>query len=139
MEAIQLLDMTVNSIYGEEKKVLKELDQKLAPYFFKKNDCEEFKIALAEVCINAIEHGNEEKAEKPVHVSVKLKGNLIESTVCDTGKGSRLQPVQDTDRGWGLKLIQNFVDSWTTYQTDSSESLFCVVISKQLQSSMMEV
>ena len=133
MRLVQLIDTKINSAYGEEKKILCQLDKMFSAYTFKREDCEEFKVALAEVCINAIEHGNRENTRLPVHVSVQLNENVITCTVCDKGKGFCPDDKSDLDRGHGLKIVQHFVDHLTMYHTYEQERLFCVELIKRLR------
>ncbi|WP_102344801.1 ATP-binding protein [Bacillus sp. Marseille-P3661] len=125
--------MELKSVLGEEKKVLSELDKLFSSSKFRKEDCEEFKIAVSEVCINAIEHGNNEVADLSVFVTVMIHGNRIVCTVSDYGNGFNEKAISHLDRGWGLKLVEHFVDSWTTFQTDPLDSLFSIRIDKKLR------
>ncbi|NSL51863.1 ATP-binding SpoIIE family protein phosphatase [Calidifontibacillus erzurumensis] len=130
---ITLVDIKIQSKLGEEKKVLKELDEQLSKYSFLKEDCEEFKVAVAEICTNAIEHGNEEKEHKLVHIVVTLKGNLIQSTVSDEGTGFIFEEKEQDFRGCGLKIVKHFVDDWTMYHRLGNPPQFCVHIEKRLR------
>lgn len=133
MKKIQLINIKIASELGEEKKVLKQLDEQLANYSFLKEDCDEFKAALAEVCINAIEHGNQEDKQKLVHVIVSLEDNVIEGKIFDYGTGFICGEKKKDERGWGLQIVQQFVDSWTMYQELGIHSQFCVQFEKRLR------
>lgn len=132
MEKIQIIDMEIESVWGEEKKVLQELDGQLAHFSFKKEDCEEFKAALAEICINAIEHGNREERRKMVRVLVTLADDLVQGIVIDQGTGFVWEEKENDERGWGLKIVKEFVDQWAMYQGFGEHTQFCVQIEKRL-------
>ena len=85
---------------------------------------ERLKTAVAEAAMNAIEHGNHNRAELPVEVEVLHKGTEIVIAISDSGGGpaaadhapanpdlaSKLAG-QQSPRGWGLFLIRNMVDA----------------------------
>lgn len=78
--------------------------------------------AVAEAAMNAMEHGNQNLAELPVEVAVRIEGDLLVVAVTDQGRGAAMPTdVEDPDieaklrgdqspRGWGLFLIRNMVD-----------------------------
>jgi anti-sigma regulatory factor (Ser/Thr protein kinase) len=83
---------------------------------------ERLKTAVAEATMNAIEHGNGNQAEIPVHVEVTQDGDEITVAITDQGGETPAAPSADPDlakkldgaqspRGWGLFLIRNMVDA----------------------------
>ncbi len=71
--------------------------------------------------MNAIEHGNEGKAELPVGVQVLLSEDDLRVLIRDFGGGQEIPEAETPDieaklaglqkpRGWGLFLIKNMVD-----------------------------
>jgi len=81
---------------------------------------EDLKTAVAEACINAIEHGNHLNEKLSVGVILSASTNKLEVKVIDNGDGiSRQPPKPDIDRkvhgeedarGMGMFLIQALVD-----------------------------
>jgi serine/threonine-protein kinase RsbW len=81
---------------------------------------EDLKTAVAEACINAIEHGNRLNEKLSVGVVLSAGADSLEVKVIDDGKGmKRLPPKPDIDRkihgeedprGMGMFLIQALVD-----------------------------
>jgi anti-sigma regulatory factor (Ser/Thr protein kinase) len=74
--------------------------------------------------MNAIEHGNHNRAEIPVEVEVLQKGTEIVIAISDSGGGPAAADYapanpdlasklagQQSPRGWGLFLIRNMVDA----------------------------
>ena len=81
---------------------------------------EDLKTAIAEACINAIEHGNHMNENLSVGVTLSSHDNILEVKVLDNGGGiSTPPPKPDIDRkmhgeedprGMGMFLIQSLVD-----------------------------
>jgi len=83
---------------------------------------ERLKTALAEACLNAMEHGNRFKSELDVTIQFIQHPSKLEITVRDAGAGGHISlPTEDPDidakvsgsssrRGWGIFLIKNLVD-----------------------------
>ena len=85
---------------------------------------ERLKTAVAEATMNAIEHGNGNRAEIPVEVEVTQNGDEIIVAISDQGgeASAAPKPAEEPDllkkldggqspRGWGLFLIRNMVDA----------------------------
>ncbi len=93
---------------------------------------ERLKTAVAEATMNAIEHGNGNRAEIPVEVEVTQAGDEIIVAISDQGgdahaaaepgeSGEPGEPEEpdllkkldgaQSPRGWGLFLIRNMVDA----------------------------
>jgi anti-sigma regulatory factor (Ser/Thr protein kinase) len=84
---------------------------------------EKLKTAVAEATMNAIEHGNQNRAEIPVEVEVTQNGDEIIVAISDQGGApEKTGPAEEPDllkkldggqspRGWGLFLIRNMVDA----------------------------
>ena len=87
---------------------------------FKDERVEDLKTAVAEACINAIEHGNLLNEGLSVGVVLSSVNDALEVKVIDDGKGLKtLPPKPDIDRkihgeedprGMGMFLIQALVD-----------------------------
>jgi serine/threonine-protein kinase RsbW len=87
---------------------------------FREDRIEDLKTAIAEACINAIEHGNRLNESLSVGVVLSASEDALEVKVIDDGKGlNRIPPKPDIDRkihgeegprGIGMFLIQALVD-----------------------------
>jgi len=87
---------------------------------------EDLKTAIAEACINAIEHGNRFNESLAVDVMLFISPKTLEVRVADNGLGARvIAPPPDIDRkmhgeepprGLGMFLIRELVDEveWVT-------------------------
>jgi serine/threonine-protein kinase RsbW len=87
---------------------------------FREARIEDLKTAVAEACINAIEHGNRLNEALSVGVVLNAGEDSLEVKVIDDGKGMKGPPPkpdidrkihgQDDPRGMGMFLIQALVD-----------------------------
>lgn len=120
--------IAINSTWGEEKKVLNELDKLFSCYAFSKEDCQDLLTSVAEACLNAMEHGNKLIPHKQVEVFVSIIGNTVTVDVLDQGSGfNTLTTGKDSssptqDRGWGMLLIRNLVDNWSFYHKEDKRA-----------------
>ncbi|MFZ0632139.1 MAG: ATP-binding protein [Acidobacteriaceae bacterium] len=81
---------------------------------------EDLKTAVAEACINAIEHGNHLNEKLSVGVILSATNDQLEVKVIDNGSGIAKQPSkpdidrkihgEEDPRGMGMFLIQALVD-----------------------------
>jgi serine/threonine-protein kinase RsbW len=81
---------------------------------------EDLKTAVAEACINAIEHGNHMNQKLSVGVILSASDDELEVKVIDNGTGIEKQPPrpdidrkmhgEEDPRGMGMFLIQALVD-----------------------------
>jgi serine/threonine-protein kinase RsbW len=87
---------------------------------FREDRVEDLKTAVAEACINAIEHGNRLNEALSVGVVLNSSEDSLEVKVIDDGKGMKGQPHkpdidrkisgEEDPRGMGMFLIQALVD-----------------------------
>jgi serine phosphatase RsbU (regulator of sigma subunit)/anti-sigma regulatory factor (Ser/Thr protein kinase) len=106
---------------GNEKEVSERVAEAVAPLALTPARLEQLKTAVSEAAMNAIEHGNEARAELPVEVSVRESAGELVVAISDHGSGRELPEAEEPDleakleglqkpRGWGLFLIRNMVD-----------------------------
>jgi serine/threonine-protein kinase RsbW len=90
---------------------------------FRDDRIEDLKTAVAEACINAIEHGNRLNEKLSVGVVMSAGADALEVKVMDEGKGMKTQPGiqnkpdidrkmrgEEDSRGMGMFLIQALMD-----------------------------
>ncbi|MGD0858506.1 MAG: ATP-binding protein [Terracidiphilus sp.] len=109
---------------------------------FHEDRVEDLKTAVAEACINAIEHGNRLNEKLSVGVVLSAGEDWLEVKVIDDGKGLSKQPGkldkpdidrkmhgEEDPRGMGMFLIQALVDEaeWVA-GTDGKSSYVRLVI-----------
>jgi anti-sigma regulatory factor (Ser/Thr protein kinase) len=82
---------------------------------------ERLKTAVAEATMNAMEHGNEYRSDRPVSIRVLHSADRLRVQVTDRGDADELAEPEEPDleaklegrqkpRGWGLFLIEKMVD-----------------------------
>jgi anti-sigma regulatory factor (Ser/Thr protein kinase) len=79
------------------------------------------KTAVGEATMNAMEHGNQYRADMPVSIVVRASRTALAVSISDHGGGHPIPEAHEPDleaklaelqtaRGWGLFLIKNLVD-----------------------------
>jgi|ERR1019366_1329280 serine/threonine-protein kinase RsbW len=109
---------------------------------FPEDRIEDLKTAIAEACINAIEHGNKMDETLLVGVMLNINPDSLEVRVLDTGTGPKF-PVEIPDidkkmheqqksRGMGMFLIQALVDEaeWVSSPTSGSYARMVIRLPK---------
>ena len=83
----QLVELHLPNILGAEKEAIKKAVTIAEKMGFARDRIEDLKTALAEACINAIEHGNKFDQNKKVRVTFAADNNSLEVIVHDEGDG----------------------------------------------------
>ncbi|TDO48413.1 serine phosphatase RsbU (regulator of sigma subunit) [Kribbella sp. VKM Ac-2527] len=117
-----LAEFEVPSVQGNERMALERVAATVAPLGLAPARLRRLETAVAEATMNAMEHGNSYRADRPVTVRVYAEPGRIRVEVADLG-GARSAPDQvevpdleaklaglQRPRGWGLFLIKNMVD-----------------------------
>jgi serine phosphatase RsbU (regulator of sigma subunit)/anti-sigma regulatory factor (Ser/Thr protein kinase) len=116
-----LTEFEVASKVGNERAVIARVEGTVAELDLAPATLERLKTAVAEATMNAIEHGNEFRADRPVSVRVRASAERLFVDVTDRG-GNRPMPTPETPdldaklagrqraRGWGVFLIERMVD-----------------------------
>jgi serine/threonine-protein kinase RsbW len=105
---------------------------------FSPDRVEDLKTAVAEACINAMEHGNQMDEALAVSVILSRSDNELEVKVFDDGAGVSAPPAspnidrkmlgEDDTRGMGMFLIHALVDSAEWHQGPPGRSFVRLVI-----------
>jgi anti-sigma regulatory factor (Ser/Thr protein kinase) len=107
---------------GNERQVIARVEQAVTGLALPPARLEKLKTAVAEATMNAIEHGNQNVAERPVSVRVLHSPGLLRVLVADMGSEPDEPPAAEVPdieaklaglqkpRGWGLFLIRSMVD-----------------------------
>jgi serine phosphatase RsbU (regulator of sigma subunit)/anti-sigma regulatory factor (Ser/Thr protein kinase) len=126
---------------GNEKEVSERVAEAVASLGLPPERLERLKTAASEAAMNAIEHGNEARAELPVEVSVRTTGGELVVAISDHGGHGEIPEAEEPDleakleglqkpRGWGLFLIRNMVDD---VRISSDESRHTVELVMRLE------
>lgn len=116
-----LAEFTVASEPGNERLVMEMVTEAVQNTFLSGGKLERMRTAVAETSMNAIEHGNQYRAELPVIVGVYSSDTSIMIRITDLGGGREIPEAVKPDieaklaglqspRGWGLFIIESMVD-----------------------------
>jgi len=117
------VEVRVPSRMGFEKVAMSTAASVAKLMGFRDDRIEDLKTAVAEACINAIEHGNRLNEKLSVGVVMSAGADALEVKVMDEGKGMKTQPGiqnkpdidrkmrgEEDSRGMGMFLIQALMD-----------------------------
>ncbi|MDP9220502.1 MAG: ATP-binding protein [Actinomycetota bacterium] len=132
-------DFSVSSEPGNERAALARVADAVKDFDLAPLRLERLKTAVAEATMNAIEHGNHNRAELPVQIRVLSRADALIVTITDQGGQPADAPdpaVPDleaklaglqTPRGWGLFLIKNMVDELAVSADDQQHTVILTV------------
>jgi len=109
------IEIHIPSELGYEKVAMEAAAAVAKRMGFSPDRVEDLRTAVAEACINAIEHGNKLDISTKVAVILTEQPASLEVNVSDEGKqpipAQRPQPgLPPAFRGWGMFLIENLMD-----------------------------
>lgn len=126
MTAPNKYELHVRSMHGAEKVAMDFAANIAKSMNFPPERVEDLKTAVAEACMNAIEHGNKLDSTTRVGIRLLVDKDKLQIAVQDQGRGvAELQPPDIESRmegkidprGWGIFLIENLVDEVTFEST----------------------
>ncbi|MGF1473104.1 MAG: ATP-binding protein [Rubrobacteraceae bacterium] len=134
-----LADFSLPSQPGNERQAMERVAESVHDLGLDGRNLERLKTAVAEATMNAMEHGNEYRAEAPVVIRVLASAEELSVFITDEGGDpvpapdtqtpdleAKLEGMQ-TPRGWGLFLIQNMVDEMHVTTDQSHHTVELVV------------
>jgi anti-sigma regulatory factor (Ser/Thr protein kinase) len=120
---------------GNERIAMEKVAEAVRPVHLSMARLERLKTAVAETTMNAMEHGNSYRADRPVSIQVRISKSMLSVIIGDRG-GTRKLPTEpeipdieaklaelQTPRGWGLFLIKNMVDDMHITSDESHHTL----------------
>jgi serine phosphatase RsbU (regulator of sigma subunit) len=116
-----LADFELPSRPGNEREAIARVARAVAGLGLAASRLERLKTAVAEATMNAMEHGNEYRPDRPVSIRVLHSADRLRVQVTDQGGAGELAETEAPDleaklegrqkpRGWGLFLIEEMVD-----------------------------
>jgi anti-sigma regulatory factor (Ser/Thr protein kinase) len=122
---VVLADFELPSRIGNERAAIDQVAGAVSQLGLPGPTMEKLKTAVGEATMNAIEHGNGNRPELPVEVSVVADDTDLKVRITDQGGERPLPAVETPDleaklaglqtpRGWGLFLIKEMVDDLHT-------------------------
>jgi serine/threonine-protein kinase RsbW len=118
----QLVELKLPNILGSEKVAIEKAVTIAEKMGFSMDKIEDLKTAIAEVCINAIEHGNKFNENTQVGITFASDDTSLQVVVHDEGDGIDPKKIPknrvDKDglprrRGYGVFLISNLVNEFS--------------------------
>lgn len=120
MKNTNKITVVIPSQLGYEKKAMEKAAKIAREMGFSEDRVNDLKTAVAEACINAIEHGNDLDDSTCIGVTLTTGASALEVSVSDEGSGIKTLPTpsikdkiegQDpSKRGWGVFLINSLMD-----------------------------
>ncbi len=114
------IQLRLPSAFGYEKVAMVSAAEAAGLLGFPQERIDDLKTAVAEVCINAIEHGNRCRPRLPVDVEILLGTDSLQVRVTDRGQGVVVTDTEpcleeqvagrESTRGWGLFLSRRLAD-----------------------------
>lgn len=116
-----LAEFELPSAPGNERQAIDGVERAVAELGLGSARVDRLKTAVAEATMNAMEHGNEYRADKPVSIRVLHSADRLRVQVTDQGDAPGASEPETPDlkaklegrqkpRGWGLFLIEKMVD-----------------------------
>jgi serine/threonine-protein kinase RsbW len=119
MDPENKIELHIPSVMGYEKIAMETAASMAKRMGFTDDRIEDLKTAVAEACLNAIEHGNKMDTRTKVAITLTMEDSKLQVTVKDEGKGvgeigspnieSKIEG-KDKTRGWGIFLIKSLMD-----------------------------
>lgn len=118
----QLVELKLPNILGSEKVAIEKAVSIAEKMGFSSDRIEDLKTAIAEACINAIEHGNKFNENTKVGVTFASNDTSLEVVVHDEGDGVDPAKIPKNRfskdglprrRGYGVFLISNLVNEFS--------------------------
>ncbi len=138
MKTVNSVEIRLPSELGFEKVVMGTAAGMAALMGFSADRIEDLKTAVAEACINAIEHGNKQNQAAGVEVVLSQIDGELEVRVIDEGDGVSEPPAspdidrkmlgEEDPRGMGMFLIQALVDEAEWHQGPPGKSYVRLMI-----------
>lgn len=116
-----LTELAVPSEPGNERQAMEQVAEAVQGLGLSQRSLDRMKTAVAEATMNAMEHGNQYVADRPVLIKVSVSERELLVSITDQGSGplntdaetpdlEKKLESQQTPRGWGLFLIKSMVD-----------------------------
>jgi serine phosphatase RsbU (regulator of sigma subunit)/anti-sigma regulatory factor (Ser/Thr protein kinase) len=116
-----LAEFELESAPGNEREAMERVASAVAGLGLQAARVERLKTAVGEATMNAMEHGNEYRPDRPVSIRVLRSADRVRVQVTDHGGGKEVAEREAPDleaklegrqepRGWGLFLIEKMVD-----------------------------
>jgi serine/threonine-protein kinase RsbW len=137
MDTGKNIELHIPSVMGYEKIAMECAASMAKKMGFTEDRIEDLKTAVAEACLNAIEHGNKMDTSTKVGITLTAEESRLQVSVKDEGKGIDEIPTpsidnkikgKDKPRGWEIFLIKSLMNEVTFEQTPEGGNVTKMVI-----------
>jgi serine/threonine-protein kinase RsbW len=137
MIADNKVELHIPSVMGYEKIAMECAASMAKKMGFTEDRIEDLKTAVAEACLNAIEHGNKMDTNTKVGITLTVEETKLQVAVKDQGKGIDQVPTpsienkiegEDKPRGWGIFLIKRLMNEVTFEPSPEGGNLIKMII-----------
>jgi serine/threonine-protein kinase RsbW len=137
-----IIELSLPTKLGYEKVAMNTAASVAKLMGFDEERVEDLKTAVAEACINAMEHGNHLDESLAVGVILSVGADSLEVKVLDTGSGAQASHAapdidkkmqeEESPRGMGMFLIQALVDEaeWVSSPVTGSYARLVIHLTK---------
>jgi serine/threonine-protein kinase RsbW len=131
------IEISIPSVLGFEKAAMEAAASTAREMGFSDDRIEDLKTAVAEACVNAIEHGNKMDTSTKVGITLNVEESRLRVDIHDEGSGidnveipviENKMEGEDTARGWGIFLIKNLMDEVKFEKTAEGKNIVSMII-----------
>jgi serine/threonine-protein kinase RsbW len=131
------IELHIPSVMGFEKIAMECAASTAEKMGFTQDRIEDLKTAVAEACLNAIEHGNKMDTSTKVGITLTVEESRLQVSVRDEGKGIGRIPTpsieskvegEDKPRGWGIFLIKSLMNEVSFEATPEGGNIIKMII-----------
>lgn len=132
------IEIHLPNVLGSEKLAMEEAASLARKMGFSEDRVQDLKTAVAEACLNAMEHGNRMDNSTTVSVVLKPGRSSLEVAVRDEGEG--IGPLKEPSleekmgsgdrrkRGWGIFLIRQLMDEVRFHRTEPKGNVVRMIV-----------
>lgn len=131
--------LEINSERNRIKEVERLMEKANKEFGLDNDEYGKMMIAVTEVAMNAIVHGNKENVSKKVMVAVEFDEKEMKIIICDEGEGFEVETLPDPtlkenlldSHGRGVFIAKAMVDDFDYKHTKGKGSEFIMVVKKK--------
>lgn len=123
---------------GNERLAMERATAALRPFGLSSQRIERLRTAIAEATLNAMEHGNQYRADSHVRLEVRMSKRAVMVNISDQGGGADIMNLESpsieaklmsrqSPRGWGMLLIKQMVDEVSSINEGSRHTVQLVL------------
>ncbi len=131
-------EWSVTNEPGNERLAMERVTAALRPFGLSSQRIERLRTAIAEATLNAMEHGNQYRADSHVRLEVRMSKRAVLVNISDQGGGADIMNLESpsieaklmsrqSPRGWGMLLTKQMVDEVSSINEGSRHTVQLVL------------